>query len=300
MIQILLATYNGEKYIRTQLESIFAQSYTEFEILVSDDGSTDRTIEIIEDFREKYPGKIRFIPDKTPSGGAKNNFFKLMGYADSDYIMFCDQDDYWLCDKIELTVNKMRETEENGLPVLVHTDLSVADENLNITHNSYFKMHHLNYTDKLNCALVQNCVTGCTVMINKPLLELVKNRNGEGVIMHDWWLYITACAFGKVAFIDTQTILYRQHSCNAVGANNRIKSTSEMVNSVNKTILNASHFLKSYKNILSENHKALVSDYANIKNINPLKRFSILRKYKLYKYPLAKKILQVIITLFII
>ena len=135
MIDILMATYNGGKYISEQINSILNQTYKEWTLYIRDDGSKDNTVDIIDDYCKKYPGKIIRIKDDKLGLGAKLNFSELMKYSKSNYCMFADQDDVWLNTKIEDTMNKMIEAENihgKETPILVHTDLKVVDGNLNI------------------------------------------------------------------------------------------------------------------------------------------------------------------------
>ena len=143
MIVILLSTYNGEKYIKQQLDSLFSQTYKDFEIIVRDDKSMDNTLEILKSFDIK-------LVDSTQNLGAKKSFASLLEYAiqnsDAEYFMFCDQDDIWEKDKIEKTLKKMEEmgSEFGNVPLLVHTDLKVVDEKLNILSASMWKYQNIN------------------------------------------------------------------------------------------------------------------------------------------------------------
>ncbi len=295
LVDILMATYNGEKFISMQLDSILNQSFKDWHLYINDDNSSDSTCEIVKKYQEKYPDKISFSKSPSPLG-AKGNFFKLMEFSKSEYIMFCDQDDVWNSDKIEKTLNKMKETEndEKDIPVLVHTDLKVVNENLDVINPSYFKLSRIKNETALNKAIVQNCVTGCTVMINKALLNLA-GENNENIIMHDWWLYLIASAFGKIGFINTPTILYRQHSKNEVGAKPHFMSFHQMNVSINKTISQSACFLERYISYFSEKQHNLINVYSNIKLLNPFTRLFILNKHKIYKSPFLKKIMQKII-----
>ena len=133
MVTILLATLNGEDYLKAQLESIAAQTYENWQLVVGDDGSTDDTISIIEEFSEKHPDQVTIIKNDPPQGSAKDNFISLLRNSYGPYFMFCDQDDVWKPDKIYLTLQKMESLEArygDKIPILVHSDLSVADSNL--------------------------------------------------------------------------------------------------------------------------------------------------------------------------
>lgn len=217
-IAILLATYNGERYLVDQIESILAQSYTEWELFLHDDGSKDRTVQIIEDYASRYPDRIHLLEGE-PTGGAKNNFFYLMNQIDAPYLMFCDQDDVWKENKISLTLKKMQEIEEEGVPCLVHSDLTVVDEGLSVISESMFAFQNLRADrDTFSNLLVQNIVTGCTMMINASLAKLSRIEEVKGIIMHDWWLALVVSKFGKIGFVEEGTIFYRQHGGNTVGA----------------------------------------------------------------------------------
>ena len=141
MIDILLAAYNGEKYIARQLESLLEQTCQDFTLRICDDCSTDRTADIIYHYAKRYPNKIVFTVNEKNSGSAAFNFFKLLQNSTADYVMFCDQDDVWFKDKVELSLEKIRQAEDNygsGTPILLHTDLTVTDGELNTISPSMF------------------------------------------------------------------------------------------------------------------------------------------------------------------
>lgn len=220
-ISICMATYNGEQFLIQQLESIFAQSNQDWQLLVRDDGSNDDTIRVIEDYANRLPDKIRLIKDNGGRLGANLNFGKLLEYADTEYIMFSDQDDVWLPNKIEMTLNAMKATEQiyPNKPVLVHTDLKVANSDLNIIADSMWTYQGLfpDVGNSLKKIMSQNVVTGCTVMINKRARDVSVPVPAEA-IMYDWWLALNVCRHGKIVYVSIPSILYRQHSGNQIGA----------------------------------------------------------------------------------
>lgn len=217
-VDILMGTYNGEKYLSNQIESLLNQSYKNWKLIIRDDGSTDNTIKIILKYIEKYPNKITIIQDNKKGLGPKDNFLELLKYSNEDYIMFCDQDDIWLPHKIKVSLEKIMDIEENK-PALVHSDLKVVDENLNIISKSFWKYANIDYKiQNTNRLIVQNNVTGCTVIINRKLKNLVVGKFFNRSIMHDWVIAIVASLFGKIEYIEDQTILYRQHGSNKIGA----------------------------------------------------------------------------------
>lgn len=219
-IAILMATYNGEKYICQQIDSILSQTCKDWELYIHDDGSTDNTIAAVESYVEKYPDKIHLIDGKS-TGGAKYNFFYLFGQVEAPYYMTCDQDDVWLDKKIELTYDKMLTIENKAdVPRLVYTELRVVDSELNTIADTMSGYQSLDcHKRTINQFILQNSVTGCTMMINRALRDkMLHITDIDNTIMHDWWAALVAAQFGKTAFIDEPTILYRQHGDNSLGA----------------------------------------------------------------------------------
>lgn len=219
-IAILMATYNGEKYICQQIDSILSQTCKDWELYIHDDGSTDNTIAALESYVEKYPNKIHLIDGKS-TGGAKYNFFYLFGQVEAPYYMTCDQDDVWLDKKIGLTYDKMLTIENKAdVPCLVYTELRVVDSELNTIADTMSGYQSLDcHKRTINQFILQNSVTGCTMMVNRALRDkMLRITDIDNTIMHDWWAALVAAQFGKTAFIDEPTILYRQHGDNSLGA----------------------------------------------------------------------------------
>lgn len=307
-VQILLATYNGGRYIEEQLISLFNQTYQDFELLIRDDGSKDNTLEIVRKYREKYPNRIQLISDNQKGLGPSGNFSRLMTYATANYIMFCDQDDIWLPHKIEKTLNKMLELEEiNGenIPILIHSDLKIVDEDLKVLNESMSQAQKLcSNKNEFNKLLIQNNITGCTMMINKSLKEIAGSVPKEA-IMHDWWLGLVASSVGIIGYIDQALILYRQHGRNDVGAqvynfNNIIKKINKngldkAKLSINKTIKQAEAFYSLYGKFMKETEKDILVNFMNIQKNSKIKKLSILYKYKLYKIGTVRNLVLICI-----
>ena len=210
-IAILLATHNGEQFLREQIESILDQSYKDWSIFVHDDESKDGTSSIIDEYVMKCPDKV-FRVKGASCGCARNNFFYLLRVVDADYYMFCDQDDIWMPDKIEKSFYKLRQIECSSKPSMVFTELTVVDVNNNVIAERMSNYQNLNCKKiTLNRFLIQNAVTGCTVIINRKLRDMMlKFNNIENIKMHDWWAGIIAATFGNIAFINEPTIWYRR------------------------------------------------------------------------------------------
>ncbi len=305
-ITILLATYNGELYISQMIESIVKQTFTDWTLILSDDGSTDRTVEILDDYAKKYPENIIHYRSGKKFGCAQKHFMHLLSiFHNTPYIMFCDQDDVWHSDKIDLTMSLMNKIEDDvNKPVMIHTDLRVVDKNLDEISPSFCKSTGIdgNRTSLTNL-LVQNVVTGCTMMINNTLANLACRDIADGaMLMHDWWLALLATACGKVGFLNKPTIDYRQHGNNSVGASdnhsfvtvfNKLKS-----NKMRKTLTNAAvqagHFLNCYDDILSNKNKKILSDFYSTHNKCFLKRDLIYIKHKLFRKGFFSIIIQLL------
>lgn len=223
-IYILLATYNGEEYLSEQIDSLLAQTYNNWKLWIHDDYSSDKTVYIIQKYLEEHPDKMMFLDDNIKCGGAKENFSHLLNSIDDDfdYLMFCDQDDVWLENKIDVTLRKMLQTETlySSKPILVHSDLIVTDSKLNTIDTSMFAYQKLNFkfAEDIKELGISNCITGCTMMINNILFHLSKNIPNEA-IMHDWWIGLLCLKNnGIIEFEKKSTILYRQHHSNTVGS----------------------------------------------------------------------------------
>jgi glycosyltransferase involved in cell wall biosynthesis len=221
---ILLSTYQGEKYVASQIDSIISQTCRDWVLYIRDDGSSDSTIDIIKNYAAK-DARIHFLEDEL--GNIKpvasyNELMKAASAAVEDYILFCDQDDMWLPDKIALQIellDKLTQQYGNNTPLLVHSDLCVVDTDLKTIHSSYLQYEHLkaNWQQPLHTLLAANYVTGCTIGINRALLNICYPVPDK-VIMHDWWCALCAAAAGKIGFISKATVLYRQHQANVIGS----------------------------------------------------------------------------------
>src|SRR5512140_193663 len=161
MIDVLLATYQGGAYLPAQLDSLLAQAHGDFHVLVRDDGSTDETRAVLERYAAQHPNRITVLPADGQRLGAAGSFARLLGESRGRYVMFCDQDDVWLPDKIALTLATMRElgrAHGEAAPLLVSTDLEVVDEQLGVIDESFwhFQRIHPERLNRLSRVLVQN------------------------------------------------------------------------------------------------------------------------------------------------
>jgi glycosyltransferase involved in cell wall biosynthesis len=218
---VLLSTYNGEKYLQEQLQSLTKQEGVNCEILVRDDGSKDNTTAILDEWQKR--GLLKWY--SSTNLGCCKSFMDLLKTAEEGvYYAFCDQDDVWLPGKLRLTMEKMTRTEETHpeKPVIIHSDMNVVDENLNIIHESFWKSSGLRpdilKTFPYLCTC--NSVNGCTILMNSAARNLILEKYVEQkTIIHDVISALTVAYHGGIIdYITEPTVLYRQHSNNVVGA----------------------------------------------------------------------------------
>jgi len=259
-IDILLSTYNGEKYLTKLLESLLDQTVKDFRLVVRDDKSTDNTFRILNDFKTRFDDMI--ILSSEENLGPARSFSVLIENSKADYIFFCDQDDIWISTKIEKQIKTIRKAEDKydrSLPILCHSDLFITDEYLDIISPSYYM--HIGHSPKRNRPYqlaLQNSVVGCSVAFNKALLEKALPIP-EDIVMHDWWLALVASLTGKIIFDPNPLMLYRQHDLNTVGAKrtqNYFKRLSKLLpradnknftNYMNKVLIQAEEAFKRYQ-----------------------------------------------------
>ncbi len=220
-IDILMAVYNGERHLAAQLDSVIAQTVSNWRLRIRDDGSSDGSRAIIERYRRRRDIVMDVVTDSAGRMGAKSGFARLLDGSSARYVMCCDQDDIWIPEKIEKTLCEMHALEEkygSDTPILVHTDVCIVDSALRPLNPSYWKSHHLNVEGgaKLNRLLTQNVAIGCTTMLNDALREQAAPIP-EGAVMHDWWLALVAAVTGVVGRVDEPTVRYRQHGRNQMG-----------------------------------------------------------------------------------
>ena len=320
MIEILLATYNGERFLPEQLESIINQSFTDYSILASDDNSSDCTFEILRSYESVLGEKIKVVQSNTHS--AKENFYNLLDMADAEYIALCDQDDFWESDRLKKSLEAIQRLEKRygkETPILVHSDLEIVDGNLNSQNKKMSELtgisEAIKYAKKeskylytisteksFSRYLVENNITGNTVIINKALLDIYKRP--EVSFMHDWWLGLIAFTFGKVGFLNECRVKYRQHENNELGAKNpmelrNIKKRNKQKIRENYDCMFAQveEFLRLYKDELKKSRSAdtyFARKYLNaLVNMKSKNRISKIRDILKYSFVKSSKILTI-------
>ncbi|MDT2782434.1 glycosyltransferase family 2 protein [Vagococcus fluvialis] len=285
-VAILMSTYNGEEYISEQIDSIINQSFKDWTLYIRDDGSTDSTRMIITNYVEKFPNIIFINSEENDNLGVIASFYQIVKEVDSDFYMFCDQDDVWLENKILESFN-LYNKDWFDMPVVIYSDLELVNHNLVSLGKTMHEQNKFTADINLSNLIAQNSVTGCTVFFNRTLKnKLVLDTNN--ILMHDWWFALLAITQGKLVFNSNTTILYRQHSNNVVGSKgiiHKLKSgygLREMKSSIIKTQNQAKSFLECYGEDLSTEDKKIIADYINIYNVSLIDRVKLLKtnKYK--------------------
>ena len=283
MVEILLAVYNGEKYLKQQIDSIINQSYENWKLLIFDDGSNDATEKIVSEYVKQMPNKIFYEKSLTNSKSAVYSFAHLLNLSKEKYVAFCDHDDVWIEDKLKISVNAIKRLEKEFFneAILVYTDLFVVDENLKLIKKSMMKSQKLKLKEKpLNRLLVQNNVTGCTMLFNRQLINIC-GKIPKSAVMHDWWLSLVAAAFGKTKFLNVKTVHYRQHSNNQIGFKKvgslkyiaqRLKNKSLVKKSIELTYQQAENFLRIYEKKLKKEHIDVLKEYLKLKDYCKFRR----------------------------
>jgi glycosyltransferase involved in cell wall biosynthesis len=217
-VDVLLATYNGAKYLDQQLASIEAQTCGDWRLIARDDGSRDATREILARFRLRHPDRVVLIEDAETRLGPAQNFHRLLSCSTAEYIAFCDQDDVWRPIKLGRLIGLVETAVNPRLPLLAHSDLELIDH---ASHTIARSMWKYQFVDPSRCGvaqlLAQNVVTGCACLINAALREKALPIPKEAV-MHDSWLALVAAAVGKILWTRDPLVQYRQHGGNDVGA----------------------------------------------------------------------------------
>lgn len=273
LITILLATYNGEKYLEDQLQSLLNQTYSDWQLVIRDDNSSDNTPAILERYQREHPDKITIIPNNGINLGSVLNFNALLTFAqDAEYIMLCDQDDKWMPDKIEDTLTAMLQLEaqhSSAQPLMIFTDFLYVDEQLQMIPSK--KDFHIAQLFPVRFAhlLAQNHIYGCTMMINKALTRMVLPIPKEAE-NHDHWIALVASVFGSIQYVNKQTILYRQHNRNISGShdNSSFKKRFRRIFMEGKNFKDAGArytmmqvFRNRYYTIMDNKHQQTLDDF---------------------------------------
>ncbi len=289
-VAIVMTTYNGENYVGEQINSILTSSFQDFELFIYDDCSKDNTMTILKEFEGHYPNKVHAFQNEM-NLGVTLNFLQALCRTTSEYIMFCDQDDFWKSNKIAVTLKRMRHMEAQigkTTPLAVFTDATVTDKDLNVTKNSFFCSNHLS-PKKTDIAhiLMENKLIGCTVMVNSSLRKVLQSRRlPMHARYHDWWIALIASSFGKIGYVNESTLLYRQHGGNVVGGSgfisylkNRVASLSMQKQALFALQRQADEFVSIYEELLTEENRDIIQTFSTLSQMNFWKKRRLILQY---------------------
>jgi len=219
-VAVCMATYNGEKYLAAQLDSLFAQTFSNFMLYISDDCSVDGTVAIIEEYKKVYPNRIVLYCGQETRGVVKN-FEWLISSCTETYMALCDQDDVWFPEKLENELNAIV-AYPLEMPLLVHSDLQMRECDLSLLYASYFNYRGIFLDEEraLHRIIGHNGVMGCTVVMNQALKKKILPFPAQ-LDVHDYWIALVAEVCGRRVTLKKPLLHYRIHAENS--SNNRDK-----------------------------------------------------------------------------
>jgi glycosyltransferase involved in cell wall biosynthesis len=285
-----VASYNGEKYLKEQMDSLLGQTYPHIRIEVCDDGSSDGTCDIIREY-EKKDARVTLCRNEKNQGYVKN-FLLAVKRAGEPYIMLCDQDDIWNPDKVETTLRAMKEEEAKypQKPILVYTDAMNYDSEKQVTMGCFHENSHLD-TKKVDTAhlFMENKIIGCTVMLNQQIVPYLAELPDE-IRVHDWWLALICSHFGRIVYCPEPTLLYRQHAGNMIGGSSysgylkkRLAQIKKQRKILYQTFLQGEAFVRLFHDRMDERQRAVAEAFAGMKNAG-----GVTRRYRMLRYGFTK------------
>lgn len=308
LIDIVIATFNGELYVAEQLDSIIACN--EFvklinKIIVSDDCSTDKTLEILKEYSRVY--KNIYVTINKGQHGVAGNFENALNVTEANYVILCDQDDVWNPHKLEVLYEGITKIEngDDNIPCVFFSDLEIVDDKLNVIHKSYFEMIDIKperFFNK-NTVLLMNVVPGCSMIVNRRLIEIALPIKQNQIYIHDWWLLLIAFFGGSVGYSKESTFKYRQHDYNVFGTKKR--------GIIEKSTDSLKEFFKKDKfySVAEDVHQRLVQhkihaktpiikQFLETKNNSRLDQLRFMFQNKFYYHSVLRNIKLVLLVLF--
>ena len=262
-----MPTYNGVRYLREQLDSIFAQTMLPDEVIIVDDCSTDGTVDLLEEYAKEHP---IVLLKNTENLGINANFTKGIGASKGDYIFLSDQDDVWLPTKIEKTYRKLVEIERHGMPACVSSHVYDVDANLQVYNTGV-------WDDSTDGSAVMKgfCSQGCTLGFNRLLADMVLPFPMQKNLMYDAILGIVSYLLGSRYVLGEKLMYYRHHSSNAVGQvskyhqkiSNKYQFYLFYDNTINKMALHLyKYILDTYGSQIDKNKVVILEAYIRLLN----------------------------------
>lgn len=262
-VVVLMSTYNGERYIVEQIDSILTQRYVDIHVIVRDDGSTDGTVAILEQYVREHPSDMTLIKGKNLGFALSFSQLIIEGLKRCprcEYFAFSDQDDVWLPEKLARAVDKL-EIESTDIPVAYCSNTQLVDSNL---HPIRMGWNPKKVRLTKECCLIQSFATGCTMVFNRKAAILYADYRPEVVKVHDYLMYQICMFLGKVVWDKNSYILYRQHGNNQIGKPGLKTRMSHRLHSQNYKAhtleLQNRRFLEAYKSLLSVEDIGIISN----------------------------------------
>lgn len=283
-VDILMATHNGERFLRNQLLSLQQQTYEDWTLWVRDDGSTDSTLSIIEQFA-RADSRIKVVQENAGRRlGAGRNFLGLTRFASAEYAIFCDQDDIWFEKKLEELVCFADRSFDREIPSLVYCDGHIySNEQGIIIANT---ISRIRAQDLRGFLFPGGGHQGCSMLVNRRLYTLAANYRADFCHMHDAVVSLLAHTFGVVHFISKPLMLYRQHDKNVVGAAPLgWRATLKRALSLERPVIYSKHyqeidsFYRAYAQDMSREARELFEAYLRYPTVGMMARLGIIFKY---------------------
>jgi glycosyltransferase involved in cell wall biosynthesis len=286
LVAILLCTFNGEKFLSEQLDSLQSQTYQNWVVIASDDGSTDNTLKILQQYKAKWPsGKLSIR--NGPRKGFCQNFLSLACNPDifADYYAFCDQDDVWLPEKLDVALRNIAANQKNKAPYVYCGRSLYVDNQLNYLGISPLFVFPRSFRN----ALVQSIAGGNTMVFNQSTKSLIEHAGPLEVVSHDWWTYLIVTGVGGDFFYDpVPQLLYRQHAFALIGENKSFMANIKRIRLLlkgrfkdwNRQNINA---LKKVNYLLQKNHQEILMMFEMLREAKFKDRLRLLEICGLYR-----------------
>jgi glycosyltransferase involved in cell wall biosynthesis len=287
LVQVLLSTWNGEAWLPELLDSLQQQTFTDWELLVRDDGSQDKTVKLLLEWQQQYPQKLVHLQLDGRHLGSTASFSALVEASSAPYLMFCDQDDVWLPEKIAMQAGAIERIchAHGDKPVLVHSDLTLVNENNTLMTPSFWQWRAFDVYQPKRDYLLTNTVTGCATIFNRAAADKAFPVP-PGVLHHDRWLGLVCVWFGIVYPLQQRLLFYRQHDHNAVGAGQMAYQHVDAC-SIPLRLKNwsgqAGIFLQQFGDELSAEDYCLIEALAELQHLSGWERRRHILQHRLFK-----------------
>jgi len=299
-VTILMAVYNGEKYLREQLDSILSQTHENWQLVIRDDRSTDKSLAILTEYLQRDP-RIMLLSHGSDHGSACINFSQLAAWAastDAAYVMFADQDDRWKPEKVSVSlaaIFKMEQELGTDHPCMCYSTFQLMDEKGEDLPQRMPLPNHL----PLMLMLSENYAWGCTMIINSAALKKITPIPYQAA-NHDYWIALVISALGNNQLIDRDLLFYRQHTQNVSGNVDKMSFTQRfkryvvnihsMLKPLTENLITVQLFFNRYQQELKKEDSRQVAAFIGAYQQGVLPLLTTLMKYRIFKLGLGKNV----------